>query len=195
MKIIGITGGVGAGKSRVLEILKNEYGACIIKADEVAHKIMEPGNAAYEEIVKRFGEIFLNEDKTIDRAKMADIIFNDKDVLTQINEITHPLVWNAIKKEIDECSSSIAAVEAALLEKECDDIYDELWYVYTLRENRIQRLCESRGYSREKSESIMSNQPSDEIFRESCSRIIDNNGTEEELSRQIALILKGEEEK
>lgn len=189
-KVIGLTGGVGSGKSRVLNILNEEFGACVIQADEVAKRLEEPGQEGYKKIIEALGTGFLDENGSIDRGKLADLIFKDKGALGTINSIIHPLVWNEIQNEIRTASEPLVVVEAALLAKNGDDIYDELWYVYTSRDNRIRRLLENRGYSREKSESIMDNQPSDQLFFELSDRVIDNNGTLDDLRRQLREILE-----
>lgn len=188
--VIGLTGGVGSGKSRVLNILKEEFGACVIQADEVAKRLEEPGQEGYKKIIEALGTGFLDENGSIDRGKLADLIFKDKEALGTINSIIHPLVWNEIQNEIRTALEPLVVVEAALLAKNGDDIYDELWYVYTSRDNRIRRLLENRGYSREKSESIMDNQPSDQLFFELSDRVIDNNGTLDDLRRQLREILE-----
>ena len=189
-KVIGLTGGVGSGKSRVLNILNEEFGACVIQADEVAKRLEEPGQEGYKKIIEALGTGFLDENGSIDRGKLADLIFKDKGALGTIKSIIHPLVWNEIQNEIRTASEPLVVVEAALLAKNGDDIYDELWYVYTSRDNRIRRLLENRGYSREKSESIMDNQPSDQLFFELSDRVIDNNGTLDDLRRQLREILE-----
>ena len=89
-KVIGITGGVGSGKSVVMDILKEEYGAFIILADLVGHELMEPGGVNYQEIIKEFGTDILKEDQTIDRAVLGNIVFSDPSKLALLNEITHP---------------------------------------------------------------------------------------------------------
>ncbi len=181
MKIIGITGGVGSGKSEVLNILKNDYNAHIIIADLVAHKLFEKGNISYNLIVDYFGERILNEEKIIDRKKLANIVFNDKLELEKLNSFVHPYVKEYIKKEIKEIrlkgQKSLIVIEAALLiEDGYKNICDELWYVYVSEENRFKRLKESRGYTDEKILAILKNQLSDLEFRKNCSFTIDNDG-------------------
>lgn len=189
MRVIGLTGGVGAGKSQVLEFLAEEYHAEVIIADLVAHQLMEPGEPGYLLVVEALGNDILSSDGTIDRQALGTLMFADKDVLETVNGLIHPAVWNEIKKRISSSKKSLVIVEAALLQKEKDDIYDELWYLYTSRENRIRRLEEGRGYSGEKSLSIMKNQPDEETFRMHCQRVIDNNGSMEETKQQIRAIL------
>ena len=105
-----------------------------------------------------------------------------------VNGIIHPMVWEEVRRRLrraGEEGASLAVVEAALPGEKVHDIYDEMWYVYTSRENRIRRLMEGRGYTREKCESIMASQLSDEAFRRLCDFEIDNNGSLEEVKEQI----------
>ena len=100
------------------------------------------------------------------------------------------MVWKTVKDKISSSQADLIVVESAIMGREQDDIYDEMWYVYTSEENRIRRLKENRGYSRERSLSIMKNQLSDEEFRELADRVIDNNGTVEEVKAGLEALLK-----
>ena len=188
-KIIGVTGGVGAGKSRVLDILKMEFGAHIIQADEVAKRLMEPGNACYKKVVEFLGESILNPDGTINRPAMAAQIFGDEEKRLEVNRLTHPEVWREAWDEAARAKEALVVVEAAILGEEFRDNCQEMWYVYTSRENRVRRLAENRGYSEEKSLGVMESQASEEEFRAFCDHVIDNNGTPEETRRQIYALL------
>ena len=101
MKIIGITGGVGAGKTHILAFIEEKYKARIIKTDEAAEFVRTPGHEGYERIVELLGTEILNEDKTINKNKMAAIIFADKEKLEKINEIMHPAVNRYVAEEIE----------------------------------------------------------------------------------------------
>lgn len=186
--VIGVTGGVGSGKSVILKILEEKYGAEIILADEVAHELMEPGQPAYGEICRALGDGFLKEDGSIDRAAFSALLFSDGSVREQVDSLVHPLVWEEVRRRIADAGRRkipLVVVEAALPDEKVHDIYDEMWYVYTSRENRIRRLMEGRGYTREKCESIMASQLSDEEFRRLCRFEIDNNGSLSQTERQI----------
>lgn len=188
-KIVGITGGVGAGKSSVLGILKDTFGARVILADLVAHDLMEPGMEGLERVKEALGTSFIREDGSVDRKTLAEIIFNDKSALEKMNSMIHPMVWETIEKEALSCTESLVIVEAAVFDTAPAGLFDEMWYVYTTKENRIVRLMESRGYTKEKCESIIEKQDSEEQYRKRCGRVIDNNGTEEETREQIKEIL------
>ncbi len=197
--VIELTGGVGSGKSTALRILSEEYGADVIGTDQTAKKLEKKGKSGYLGLLEAFGSGILDEDGEIDRAGLAARIFSDEKALETVNRIIHPLVWAEIHRRIGrwrEQSASrpdgpepVLVVETALPDKKTGDIYDEVWYVYTLDEVRIARLMESRGYSREKCLSVMKRQPSDREFREMADRVLDNSGGEEELKRQIGEIL------
>ena len=188
-KIIGITGGVGAGKSSVLSILKDTFGANVILADLVAHELMEPGSEGLKRVTEALGMSFIREDGSVDRAALAQIIFNDQKALETMNGIIHPMVWETIQARALECAETLVIVEAAVFDTAPANLFDEMWYVYTSKENRIARLMASRGYTREKCESIIAKQDSEEEYRNRCGRVIDNNGTEEDTKRQLEEIL------
>lgn len=191
MKIIGVTGGVGAGKSKILKILQEEYNARLIQADDVAKALEEPGQKGYEGLLTTFGSSILTEDHHIDRHRLAELIFHDSQALKQVNDIIHPLTWTAIKAQIQADDGNLIAVEAALFDRQSSKICTELWFVDASVENRIQRLMNTRGYDREKCCTIMNNQPSREEFLALADQVIDNNGTLAEVRQQIKQILEG----
>lgn len=180
MKIIGITGGIGAGKSTVLDYLREQFHAYVIQADQVGHQVMEPGEICYSQVIALFGEHILKKDKTIDRKAVSDVVFGNEEKLKKLNGIIHPAVRQSVLEEIQlqkEKKTAIVVVEAALLlEEHYEKFCDKVWYVHTDREIRISRLMENRGYSREKSESIISSQAPDEYFAKHADYIIRNNG-------------------
>lgn len=195
MKIIGITGGVGSGKSAVLDILEQDYQSFVVQADLVAHELMLPGNVSYRKIVDFFGESILNEDTTINRKILGAIVFSQKEKLEVLNSFVHPEVKNRIKELIQEkkekknCDFFI--IEAALLlEDHYDEICDEIWYVYAREEIRAERLKKSRGYSEEKIKNMINSQLPEEVFRKKCNRTIDNSGSIEETKEQIKKMMK-----
>lgn len=189
MKIIGITGGIGSGKTAVLSIFKEEYGAFIMEADALAHRLMEPGQISYTDIVDTFGDGILASDKTIDRAKLGAIVFGDPDKLERLNQITHPNVKNAILESINEQKESgceLYILEAALLIQDGYlSICDEMWFVYANVEVRIDRLCRYRGFSRDKAVAVIRSQEPDSYYEINCVKKIDNSGDREELRNHI----------
>lgn len=193
MKIIGVTGGVGAGKSTVLDILKKEYGAQILLADEIGKELMEPGKTCFQPVIDAFGKQIVDKEGRLDRRKISEIVFKDKTELERLNAIIHPAVQKEIELRLEyfrSAGSSLSVIESAILiEAGYEEICNEIWYIYVTSEKRIQRLMESRGYTREKCLEIMDNQLADEEFRRSAAVVIDNGGTVEETKEQIASFL------
>jgi len=196
MKVIGVTGGVGAGKSEVLGYIAKHWNATVVEADEVGYLVMRPGKACYSAIVDLFGTEIVKEDQTLDRELIAKIVFENKEMLAKMNGIVHPAVKEYIKKAIkreEENETNIFIVEAALLiEDKYDEICDELWYIYTTEENRRARLKASRGYSDAHVDRIFASQLSEEEYRRHCRVVIDNNGTLEETLTQTEEALRRE---
>ena len=186
--IIGVMGGVGSGKSTVLNYLENNYEANIIEADKVAKEIMTPGNDVYNEIVKTFPEVIV--DNKIDSKKLAEIVFNDKEQLEKLNSITHPGAVKEIISRIKSSKNRIIVVESAiLLGSGVEQYCDELWFVFCNRDTRIKRLMQTRGYSKEKCISVIESQPADEEYNKGADEFIDNSYSEENTREQIDLIL------
>ncbi|MCR5271469.1 MAG: dephospho-CoA kinase [Lachnospiraceae bacterium] len=191
MKFIGITGGVGAGKSFILNYLEEKYGARVLLTDEIAHALMEPGTECYEKLLDIFIEddVFLDDD-SFDKKALAKVIFEDEEKREALNSIVHPAVKEEVKRiyeeEKEKNDVEVLIVEAALLiEEHYDEICDELWYVYTNEEKRRKRLSETRGYSDEKIDDIMASQLSEDEFRANCKREIDNNADKESVMREV----------
>lgn len=194
MKIIGITGGVGAGKTKVLSYIEARFSCRVIRADEVAHKLYEPGQACYQKIVALLGQKVLNTDNTIDKVKMATVIFGDNALLAGVNGIVHPEVKKYILEQIAfERKKGVVEyffIEAALLiEEHYDQIVDEMWYIHSDVAVREKRLAQSRQYSAQKITEIMKGQLCEEEFRKHCQVVITNNGDLEETYRQINKIM------
>ncbi len=192
---IGITGGVGSGKSLITNYIGDNYNARVYLADDIANKIKEPGEICYGPIIDLLGEDILNDDKTIDKKAMAAKIFADPELLKKVNGIIHPAVktyvLNEIKRLEDDGFKGLFVLEAALLiEDNYDEILDELWYVRVDEEIRIKRLMDSRGYSREKALSIMKKQLSDEEYRKHCKVVIDNSGSIKDTERSLQRLME-----
>ena len=190
MKVIGITGGIGAGKSTVLHILEQEWNAFVLEADKVGHQVMEPGGCCYEAVVRLFGEQVIKNDKTIDRKKVSDVVFHVAEKRDALNQVIHPAVKKEIRERLaqeQENGRTLSVVEAALLlEDHYQEICDEIWAVCADREIRIQRLMENRGYYREKCESIMAAQKDDRYYKEQADFVVDNSTDPEKLREMVA---------
>ena len=189
MKIIGITGGVGAGKSTVLDHLEKQYNACVLQADKIGHLVMEPGGICYGQVIALFGKQIIKNDKTIDRKMVSDVVFAHEEMRQKLDDIIHPAVISYILDKIEEqkkAGCTLMIVEAALLlEDHYDAFCDKVWYIHTDQEIRIERLMSSRGYTREKAENIIARQATEGFFREHADYIIQNNGDLDETWRQI----------
>lgn len=189
MKFIGVTGGVGAGKSRILEYIREHYPCEIYLADEVAHLVKQPGTACFDALVGLLGEEVLDRDGQIHKGRMADKIFADPELLGQVNGMIHPAVKDFLLQRLETAREKgdvgLFFVEAALL-IECGyrDLVDEMWYIYADEEVRRDRL-KKRGYDQKKIAQIMSSQLSDEMFRANCDFVIDNSASLEESFGQI----------
>ena len=193
--VIGLTGGIGCGKTMVLEHLKTEYNAFVIEADKIGHQVMEFNAKGYDMVVKAFGnEIVNNEGSTpyINRKILGQIVFNDKEKLKLLNSITHPLIHQEIEQLILDCNKQLIIIEAAiLLETSLKNLCNTLWYVYADENIRLERLQKYRNIDKEKALQIMKNQWSDKDFRSDCQVIIDNSFDKENTYDQIKINLPG----
>lgn len=190
MMFIGITGGVGAGKSEILKYIGAHYKCEIYLADEVAHLVKLPGTKCFEELVALLGEDILGPDGDIDKAIMAGKIFSDDKLLEQVNNIVHPAVKEYLLERLQSAREKgdveLFFVEAALLiEAGYAPLLDEMWYIYATEDVRTKRLREARGYSDDKIANIIRNQLSEEEFRKACDFVIDNSGDLSDSFRQI----------
>lgn len=195
MKLIGITGGVGAGKSQILSYIERSCNCRILLADNAAHTVKEPGQPCYARLVELLGDGILQEDGLIDKQKMAAVIFAKEELLARVNGIIHPAVKEYILSEIQkERAAGVKDaffVEAALLiEDGYEQLLDELWYIYADEAVRRERLKASRGYSDEKVAQIFASQLSEKEFRKHCKVVIDNSRSLSDTYMQIDERLK-----
>lgn len=201
MDFIGITGGVGAGKTQILSFLGKQPGVRVMLADEIAHELMEPQTECFKRLQTEFaGEDLYQPDGSFDRQKLAAVLFSDPKKRERLNAIVHPAVREYViqQKNLEQQKGNISllVLEAALLiEEHYDEICDELWYIYTSRENRRARLKASRGYSDARVDEIFASQLTEEAYRRHCSIVIDNNGTIEETIAQTKAALQTLEKK
>lgn len=207
MLILGLTGGIGSGKTAVLTILKEEYDAYIIEADRLAHELMEPGRTVYQGIVDAFGMDVLVDggidapaeentstgNRPIDRKKLGDIVFHDRDKLALLNSISHPLVKEEILRQIEEQKNAgrkLFVIEAALLIQDgYKNICDKMCYVYADLDVRISRLCEYRGFTQERVQAVIDSQEPEGFYLEACDYKIDNSGSLENTKKDLKHIL------
>lgn len=196
MRFIGITGGVGAGKSQILSYLAEKEGTRVMLADEIAHDLMKPGTLCYDRIRRCFaGEDIFLADGQFDKNRLAAVIFSDEEKREKMNAIVHPAVREYVEEqaawERQQGKITLLVLEAALLiEEHYDEICDELWYIDTSRDNRRARLKESRGYSDARVDQIFASQLSEAEYQRHCSVVIDNNGSLENTFMQIEEALR-----
>ena len=206
MKIIGVTGGVGSGKTELLHYIEKNYRCRILLADEASHEVMQKGGRIYEPLVALLGSSVLDSSGEINRKEMAARIFSHEELLGRVNALIHPAVREFILEAVAEEREKAAAgaedtvdyffLEAALL-IECGyrSVVDEMWYIYCDLAVRRERLKKSRGYSDGKIDSILSSQLTEAEFRSGSDVVIDNSGNLEDAYRQIREALASGERK
>lgn len=188
MRVIGLTGGVGSGKSLAAQILQEECKAELLIADNLGHVAMEQGTSGYGQIIDRFGTKILLPDGSIDRNALAQEVFQEEQARHDLNQIIHPVVKAYIRDYIAErkAQEGIIILETAILfESGCEEFCDEIWYVHVSENVRRERLSADRGYSEEKTTAIMSKQLAEEEFYRRCQVVVENDGTIEELRENI----------
>ncbi|MBM4433036.1 MAG: dephospho-CoA kinase, partial [Chloroflexi bacterium] len=150
MKVIGLTGGIGSGKSIVAQFLA-ELGAVIIDADKVGHEVFKPGTEAWQEVVTTFGKQILNTKGEIDRKKLSEIVFGNPELLSRLNKIMHPKMNEVVKaklKEYQRQGVEVVVLEAPLLiEAGWTSLADEVWAVVAPKSAVSKRLTE-KGLSK-----------------------------------------------
>ena len=177
-KVIGITGGVGSGKSHVCKLIERHLGYPVIDSDSISRNQMEPGGPVLKKVLETFGQEYANEDGTLNRSKLAGLVFQVDEKLAALNAITHP----AVIEEIEELIRGYAAknipfvfVESALA---CSAGYrnfcDELWVVTAPEQVRRYRLKKGRGYTDERISALFSEQLSEEELKKLCDKEIVN---------------------
>lgn len=187
--MVGLTGGIGSGKSTVSSLLADK-GAVIIDADRISRDVMAPGGAAYQAVVDRFGDAVLATDGTIDRAAVAEIVFRDKEALGDLNAITHPVIGRVMMEQLVEARASgrVVVMDIPLLaEGRGGSRYglDSVVVVDTPVELALERLVKARGMSEEDARARMANQASRQERRALADHVIDNSGSLEHLRSEV----------
>ena len=189
MKVVGLTGNIASGKTEVAKIFK-DLGARVIDADQIAREVVKPGEIVWEEIHKEFGEDILNPDRTINRLKLGEIVFNDNEKRDRINKITHPRIIERMKeliKKYKRDNVKVVIIEATLIVEKggLKDTIEELIVVTSDKETQIKRILERDGFKREEAISrIESQMPITEKVKH-ASYVIDNSGTLSETRKQV----------
>jgi dephospho-CoA kinase len=189
---IGLTGGIGCGKSTVTKILA-ELGATVMDADKIAHSTYAPGAPAYDGVVAAFGKEVLAPDGSVDRSKLGPIVFKEPAKLTALTAA----VWPATKQRIGEMIAEARAkgerkpivVEAAILiEANWQSVFDEIWLITATKESVVERVERERGLKPAQTEARIKAQLSDDERRKHATLVIENNGTIARLQQQLATI-------
>jgi dephospho-CoA kinase len=185
MITVGLTGGIGSGKSTVAQIL-GDLGALILDADKVAHTTYAPGGPAYDAVTAAFGAQVLASDRTIDRKKLGAIVFGNPEQLNKLTSIVWPATFDSIRRNVAELRASGAklpiVVEAAILiEANWQPLFDEIWLVRAPREQVVTRIEIQRGLKPSETEARIRAQLSDEERARHATLVIENNGSIEEL--------------
>ena len=194
---VGLTGGIACGKSLVLSIFK-ALGCSVLDADKIYHGLIEHGKPLYKKLVREFGEGILNEEKDIDRSALGKVVFNDDEKRRKLNQITHPAVikeQRKLKKQIrkklkaQKVEEALIITDAALMiEAGTYKNYDKVIVVASSPEVQIQRLVARENVTEEEAKRRIDSQMSVEKKTEFADFVIDNNGTSEELIRNVEVV-------
>ncbi len=195
--LIGITGGIGTGKSTVTKFIK-EKGYAVLDADKIAREVVEKDMPAYKMLVEEFGSKVLREDGSLDRKMLGNIIFNDNKKRTKLNNIVHSHIFIRMKRLVDEMSVkyNIVFLDIPLLFEEYDKLkehgilFDEIWLVYANHQTQIQRITKRDNISEESAIARINSQIDIEKKTKMASEILDNSRTIEELEKQIDKLCK-----
>lgn len=196
VKIIGLTGGIATGKSTVSKLIRDK-GFPLIDADKTSRVVVEVGKQAYNDIVKRYGNEILNDDNTINRKMLGDIVFNNKEELAALNSIVHPRVKEEILYQIQKYKSlrNVIFIDIPLLIENRSQlnkngiIFDEIWLVYAREEQQLERLMKRDNLSRIEAEARIKAQLSIEEKVKYATLIIDNTLDKEKLIKIVSKIL------
>jgi len=192
MYTIGLTGGIGTGKSEVLSILR-DLGASTVQADLLAHEIYSPGKPAWQDIIHTFGSEILTAEQQINRKKLGEIVFADKNKLSKLNQIVHPRIFEHLKELIEKQEMAgvrLLVIEAAILiEAEWTEIVDSVWVVKASKSIIIDRLKGKTTLSEKQITQRINAQISDAKRQEKANEIITNNGDKSELRDQVRKLI------
>ena len=187
VKVVGLTGGIGAGKSTVSALLA-EHGAVIIDADRIVHELQAPGQPVVAQMVERFGGGILLPDGALDRQAVADVVFSDPDALKALNDIVHPAVGAEIARrlEAEQETDHVVILDVPLLVESKRDDMVALIVVDVDPDVAVQRLVEQRGMSEDDARARIARQASREERLARADHVIDNHGDREELRARVA---------
>jgi dephospho-CoA kinase len=187
MKLIGLTGGVGSGKSTVAEMLR-DLGATVIDADDATHAVYAPGTPGFDAVVREFGPDFVR-DGQIDRRMLGGLVFADPEARQRLNAIVHPLVrdWMAARTaEAFQGGAEIVVQDVPLLyETALEGLFSSVVLVYAPQEVQLERLVKGRGLGEALARAIISAQMPIDEKRRRAHHVVDNSGTTEQTRAQV----------
>lgn len=192
MNLVGLTGGVGSGKSTVAAMLR-ELGAEVVDADEATHAVYEPSSPGYDAVVREFGPDFVR-DGGIDRPKLGDLVFRDADARRRLNAIVHPLVreWMAKRTaEAVERGADVVVQDVPLLfENSLEKLFSSVVLVYVPEELQIERLVAGRSFTPERARAVIAAQMPIEAKRGLAQHVINNSGSLDDTRAQVTAVWK-----
>lgn len=187
-RVIGLTGGIGSGKTTVAGILA-ELGADVLDSDKVGHDVYRPGTDGFRQVTEAFGRDIVAADGTIDRRKLGARVFGDPEALRRLNAIVHPLIGLAVRDWLQQAQAepktTPIVIEAAVLMEAGWQFFDEVWVVIVEPETAIARVMASRGMTADEVRSRLAVQMSNEERVRRANRVIDNDGTPAELRARV----------
>jgi len=187
VKLIGLTGGAGSGKSTVAGILR-DLGADIVDADEASHAVYAPGTPGFDAVVREFGPEYVRGGQ-VDRVRLGRLVFEDRDARGRLNAIVHPLVrdWMAERtREAAERGAEVVIQDVPLLyENRLEDLFSSVVLVYVPEDVQLERLLEERGLDADRARAMIAAQMPIDEKRRRAHHVIDNSGTREETRRQV----------
>lgn len=188
MLTIGLTGGIGSGKSAVADLMK-QLGASIIDADRLGHEAYTPNSEAWQQVVEAFGKDILTDEGEIDRRKLGSIVFADPAELARLNGIMHPLMARMVearKNQLRDAGETVAVVEAAVLfEAGWDSLVDEVWSTHSPADVVVKRLHERNGLSEEEARKRINSQMSTEERNGRSDVVVENSADLSTLERTV----------
>ena len=189
--VIGLTGGIGSGKSEVARMLKL-LGAHVIDADELGHQSYDPGSPEWRKVVERFGLDILSKDDKINRNKLAAIVFGNTQAMTALNDIVHPRIRSMAENKIralNKTNADTIVVEAALLiEADWVSLVDRIWSMQSTAKRVIERLKRDRGLSEKQIRERMRLQMTSKEISSFSDVIIKNNGSLKQLEQRVQFL-------
>ena len=185
MLVIGLTGGIGSGKTAVSDHFAR-LGAPVIDADVVSREVVEPGQPALLEIVEQFGADVLQEDGTLDRRVLRQHIFNDSEAKTRLEQILHPKIRATMRKQLEETDAPYAILSIPLLfETGQNKTVDRVLVVDCLPDIQLRRVMQRDGGSEREAQSIIDSQSDRNLRLAAADDVIENNGTLSELKARV----------